>query len=306
MSLTISEIADKVACGGDISANTGKLGCLSLFGTPDNLLLLKRGFKIPANQVFNLAYLKPLIMNGSIIPLMGASAFEDLSAEDTYSTNSSGIKRLNLKGLPEYKFMYEEGHEFYRQIDKLGGYKNFDVIIGDNEGNWMLATNSDGTYSGFAAGHTTPELTKRKVEGGDAESKSVLIQFLERTQFDRNYAILHQEELTFVSMDVPLVNGVNLEFTSVLTAGTTINVTAKLAQDRSTAVVGITAFTVYNNNVAESATVVAGAVDGNYVLTVGSMVSADVIKVQFQTSASDVVDNSGVLLRSNVLTDTIA
>ena len=195
--MSITSIANKLPCGGASAANTGKLGCLSLFGTPTHMLALRKGTKILAAADFDIAYLLPLVQAGTIIPLINASAFEDVSGEDTYSTNTSGVKRLNLKGLPEYKLMFEEGHEFYRQIAELEGYKNFDYIIGDEEGNWMLATNSDGTFSGFAAGHSTPELTKRKVAGGDAESKSFLVQFLLRSQWDSNYAILHVDELDF-------------------------------------------------------------------------------------------------------------
>ena len=116
--MDIVNIANKIACGGTDTANTGKLGCLSLFGTPTNALLLRKGTKIPATTTFNVAYLTPLIQQGTIVPLIGASSFEDVSSEDAYSTNASGVKRLNLKGLPEYKLMFEEGHEFYRQMNK--------------------------------------------------------------------------------------------------------------------------------------------------------------------------------------------
>jgi hypothetical protein len=305
MAQSISQIADKVACGGGISANTGKLGCLSLFGTPDNLLAIKRGTKLAGSSIFNLATINTLVKAGTIIPLIGASSFEDVSAEDGYSTNTSGVKRLNLKGLPEYKFMYEEGHEFYRQLDKLEGYKSFDYIIGDDEGNWMLAVNADGTYSGFSAGHTTPALTKRKVPGGEAESKSVMIQFLERGQFDRDYAILHQQQLDFNPWDVPCVNGVNLTFTSVPIAGTTLNVTAKLAQDNSTPVEGIVQFTFDLNGVTTTVVPVAGPNAGTYVLTVPAMVSTDDIGVYIGTASNRVVEITSILYRSNDLTDEV-
>jgi hypothetical protein len=305
---TISQIADKVACGGDISANLGKLGCLSLFGTPDNLLAIKRGTKIPANTVFNLTYLLTLIKSGVIIPLIGSSSFEDVSAEDGYSTNAKGIKRLNLKGLPEYKLMYEEGHEFYKNLDKLEGYKNFDYIIGDDDGNWMVSTNSDGSYGGMSAGHTTPEMTTRKVPGGDAESKSVLIQFLDRLQFDRNYSILHQEDLTFSPSDVPLVNGVNLTFSAVpVAASAAIDVAVVLSQDNSTAVEGLTEWIVSVNGTTQVPTVTGNTNPNDYKLTITPVLaSTDVILVYLGLGALTVTDVSGTLFRSIVLEDTIA
>ena len=285
--MEIKDIANKLSCGSGDTPDTGKLGCLSLFGTPDNLLGLRKGFKIPADTTFDLAYLTPLIQKGDIVPLIGASSFEDTSAEDAYSTNASGVKRLNLKGLPEYKFMYEEGHEFYRQLDRLTNYKNMDFIIGDTEGNWMLTTNSDGSYGGFTAGHVTAELTKRKVEGGDAESRSLLIQFLDRLQFDRNYAILHQDQIGFIPSDVPAVNGAHLEFTAVpADTDGTVTVSTHLNSDHSTVVTGLESadFNVSINGTTDAGATVAEtpADSGIYVITLTSALATnDSVEVHF-------------------------
>ena len=306
---TIASIADKVACGGAIEANTGKLGCLSLFGYPEHLLAVKKGTVIASSDSFDIAYLTPLIQAGTIIPLIGASSFEDVSAEDTYSTNSSGVKRLNLKGLPEYKLMYEEGHEFYRELAKLEGYKNFDFIIGDDEGNWMLSTNSDGSYSGFTAGHSTPELTKRKVAGGDAESKSFVVQFLDRLEWDRNYAILHQDELDFSPSDVPAVNGVVLEFDVVPTnADTTIVVSAKLSGDNSTNVEGLlVANFIYKVDGATVVPSLVAEVNGVYTLTVAALSTSEVLTLDLWDGSLNlgVTTLSGVLYRSDEITATV-
>ena len=312
---TISEIADKVACGGDIAANTGKLGCLSLFSTPEHLLALRRGTVIDPSETFNLAYITPLIQKGTIIPIIGASSFEDLSGEDTYSTNASNVKRLNLKGLPEYKFMYEEGHEFYREIAKLEGFKNFDLIVGDDEGNWMLASRANAdkadSYTGFSAGHVTPELTKRKQPGGDAESKSLLVQFLDRMQWDRNYVILHRDQLTFSPEDVPQVNGATLGWGIIPVAGTTVTVDVKLSADNSTPVEGLDEnnFSVTingSNDTIVSAVEVVG-IPGRYTITyTTATVASDVIIVDLSgTSGESVTNADGVLYRSDALEYTV-
>ena len=303
---TIGSIADKVACGGAIGANTGKLGCLSLFGTPEHLLAFKKGTVIPTATVFDIAYLSPLIQKGTVIPIMGASAFEDVSAEDAYSTNSSGVKRLNLKGLVEYKLMFEEGHEFYRELSKLEGYKNFDFVIGDDEGNWMFATKSDGSFRGFTGGHTTPELTKRKSPGGDAEQKSFLVQFLDRLEWDKNYSIVHQSQLDFSPSDVPSVNGANLAFDAVPTASdATLTVSVKLSGDESTAVEGlaIANFTYTVEGATEVPSAIAESTPGVYTLTVASLVTTETITIDLWDGSLnvDVTDLGGVLYRSEVL-----
>ena len=303
MANQILQIADKVACGSAGGANTGKLGCLSLFGTPDHLIALRRGTRIDGTEEFDLDLIKEMVVDRVAVPLIGASNFEDVSAEDGYATSPKGVKRLNLKGLPEYRFTYEEGHEFYRQLDRLGGYKNWDFILGDDEGNWMMVTNADGTYSGFSAGHTTPELTSRKVPGGDSEQKSMLMQFLNRVEVDRNYAILHQEHLDFSPNDVPAVNGVVLKFNEVPTAGTELKLNALLAQDRDTPVEGLTKFVVSINGVAAVAT--AAETNGVYTLTTTAMTANDEIEVRLGTLNDTIIEEDGVLYRSLPLKDII-
>jgi hypothetical protein len=303
--MDIVNIANKIACGGTDTANTGKLGCLSLFGTPTNALLLRKGTKIPATTTFNVAYLTPLIQQGTIVPLIGASSFEDVSSEDAYSTNASGVKRLNLKGLPEYKLMFEEGHEFYRQMNKLQSFKGWDLIIGDEAGNWILSTNADGSFGGFTAGHITPELTKRKVQGGDSEMKSLLIQFTNRLQWDVNYAVLNAGQLDFYAEDVPTVNGVDLDFTvAPSNSDTTLSVTALLNSDHDTKVIGLLAGNfILKVNGATVVPTVNETPDGTYVLTISSISTGDVVSLGLWDASLnvDVTDLTNVLYRATPL-----
>lgn len=303
--MDIVNIANKIACGGTDTANTGKLGCLSLFGTPTNALLLRKGTKIPATTTFDVAYLTPLIQAGTIVPLIGASSFEDVSSEDAYSTNASGVKRLNLKGLPEYKLMFEEGHEFYRQMNKLQSFKGWDLIIGDEAGNWILSTNADGSFGGFTAGHITPELTKRKVQGGDSEMKSLLIQFTNRLQWDVNYCVLNAGQLTFYAEDVPSVNGVDLDFTvAPSNSDTTLTLTALLNSDHDTKVTGLLAanFIVKVANVTVTPTVVESP-DGTYTLTISALSTGNEVSVGLWDSSLnvDVTNLTDVLYRATPL-----
>jgi hypothetical protein len=301
--MSIATIASKKACTGSNSANTGKLGCLSLFGTPAHLLAFAKGTTVPAATEINDAYLRPLIQKGIIIPLIDASNFEDVSAEDAYSTNAKGIKRLNLKGLPEYKLTFEEGHEFYREMDKMESYKSYDYWIGDTDGNWMVVRRSDGDFKAFNAGHTTPELTKRQVEGGDPESKSIVVQFLTRLEWDRQYEILHAENLPFTPQEIPLINGVEIGFDSVPAGGATeIDITVKLAADRNTGVEGLLvadfAYTANGATVVPSAIVDNG--EGSYKLTVDAIVSAQTLTIGTWHGAtnSQTADSNGVLYRN--------
>ena len=311
--MSIASIASKKACAGiDSSVNTGKLGCLSLFGTPSHAMLLTTGFTIPAATDFNDAYIRPLVQKGTIIPLIDASSFEDVSSEDSYSTNTKGVKRLNLKGLPEYRLMFEEGHEFYRQIDKIESFKSYDALIGDEDGNWIIVKKSDGDFKGLQCGHITPELTRRKVEGGDAEMKPILMQFLNRIEWDRQYEILHSEDLTFTPQEVPQINGVEVTFDSVPANGnTTIDITVVLASDRSTGVEGlaIADFVITYNGTTQVISNVTDNGGGSYQLTVPSVATGQVVVLEMWHGAtnSKVADSNSNLYRAvEAATETVA
>lgn len=301
----IIDIANKKACSGLVGINTGKLGCLSLFGTPLHLIALRKGFVIPKATEFNKAYLLGLVQAGDAIPLIDAAAFEDTSSEDAYSTNAAGQKRLNLKGLPEYKLMFEEGHEFYRQAAKFTSYKSYDFMIGDEGGNWMLATKSDGDFKGFTAGQVVAEMRKTKQQGGDAESKSILVQFLDRLQWDENYAIIHADTIDFTAQEVPLVNGGNVSFIQVPTdLDVILKVKVVLSSDNDTPVTGLIAadFAVSKNGVNEVITGVAdGAANGEYDITIAAIATGEVIGVDLFDSGNNfhVIDSNGVLYRAD-------
>ena len=309
--MAISDIANKVnSCSGG-NADTGRLGCNIEFGTPLHLIGLKRGTVIPASSDFDLAYINGLVQQGIAIPLTGADVFESLSGEDTMFTASSGVEKLNLKGLPKYKLTYYAGHQFYKEIAKLEGFKNLDFLIGDHEGNWKLVMRSDGDYKGFAAGMVLPEMTKERVQGGDPESKSIIVQFLSRKEWDENYDVLLRENLTNEPEEFQGVNPVSLAFdVAPSNTDTTLVISTLLDADNSTVVEGLDEndFLV----TADGSTVtISGSSEasGVYTLTVPAISSGEVLTVQlFDSSANKnvIIESSGATYRSQVLSATVA
>lgn len=285
----LAEIAGKKVCGGSNEVNTGKLGCLVELSSPEHFIAVRKGFRIPGNTDFDIDYITEQTQKGIFIPVLGASSFEDLSADDAYNTNSSGVKRLNLKGLPEFNYMYEEGHEFYRQIAKLQSFKSYDFIIGDDEGNWAMVKTASGDYKGYSMGHVTPGMTQRKVKGGENEMKPVLFQFLDRMEYDINYEIFTAVELGFYPSDIKTVNGVVGEFTSLPSStDTVLDVKLVLASDRSTVVEGVlpASFNVLVNG----ATVVVSAAPesdpGTYAITIPALSASDVVEISLIDTAA--------------------
>lgn len=295
-------------CGGS-EANTGKLGCLQVFGTPMSVILTKNGFVIPKETELTIAYLETNVQNGNLIPVMEASSFEDVSAEDTYSTNSAGVERLNLKGLPKYKFMFEEGHEFYRQMSKLTSFKSKGAILIDDDGRWLFAKNSDGDFLGMTLGQVTAEMRKAKVQGGDSEMKALTLQFLDRQQWDFDYGIVERNEIGYGTSEVPTINGALLTFGEIPSSTETeVKVKVVLASDGSSQVEGLaeTDFVVTSGGASQVPSAISETAAGEYTLTVTALSAGELLVDLFDSSENlDVIISSNELYRSDVLSTTI-
>lgn len=291
---TLKSIAGKNGCGSGTSIATGKKGCQIPFGTPKHAIRLRKGTTIPSTTTFNLAYLLLLIQKGIAVPVMGATGFERLSGEDGVSTTSDNTERLNVLGLPKYKLTFQEGHEFYRQLSKLTGFKNSDWLIIDDAGNMRIAINSKGDFVGFSAGQVIANQVMEKVEGGDGESKSVTVQFLNRKQWDQDYTIVTQKELDIDWEDIQGANPTNISFKTVPSNGdTTVVVSTVLASDNSTHVEGAETDD-FKATVNGAPVVIAGAVEDapnkQYTLTIPALATDDVLEVSFHDNTLNVVN----------------
>lgn len=308
---TLAEIADKNVDCGDVAADTGLLGCQIEFGTPLHALGVRKGFIIPRATVFDKVYIDTQVQIGNFTPMISADSFEETSSEDSMNTNSRGVDRLSVLGLPKYNFTYQQGHEFYKQIAKLTSFKKLDFIFGDDEGNWKLAVNNEGDFTGFSAGQVLAKMTKTKIQGGDPESKTVIIQMLNREQWDKNYAILGRSLLDFSPEELGGANPVEIKVASLAAAGTSLSFTAVLASDRNTPVSGLTAadFMIMSDGVKIIPTSIKEGNDGEYVAVISAQAAGKKIEVMtFDSNTntvrilSDGVIYSGV---SNVVTVTV-
>jgi hypothetical protein len=276
---TINVVANKnTSCSTLASAFTGTLGCQIEFGTPENALITRRGFVIPKETIFDKAYIDAQTQLGNFIPALLADSFEDTSSEDTMNTNSKGVDRLSVLGLPKYVFTYQQGHGFYREVAKLTTFKNFDLIIGDESGNWKMAVNSNGDFTGFSCGQILAGMTKSKVAGGDPESKSLTFQMINRNQWDKNYVIIGREQLDFSPEDLATINPVEVALSTPAVGGLVINVKLRLASDRVTPVEGMLPanFRLMKNGVAVAGPlVITEGEPGDYALTIAAAVLND-------------------------------
>jgi hypothetical protein len=301
---TLKSIAGKNGCGIANSIATGKKGCQIPFGTPKHAIRLKKGTIFPSTTIFNLAFVLGLIQSGKATPVMGATGFERMSGEDGLSTTSDNTERLNVLGLPKYKMTFQEGHEFYRQMSKLTGFKNSDWLIIDDAGSVRIAINSAGNFTGFTAGQVIADQVVEKTEGGDGESKSMTVQFTNRKQWDYDYTIITSDQSQIDWEEVDGVNPTEIAFKSVPSAGDVIIIlTALLSSDKDTNVEGAIAtnFLITVNGTP----VVPNPVDevsNEYSLTLTpALASEDVITASFNGN----INIEDVLFLSNIATETV-
>jgi len=306
--MSLATIVDKKASCGGANADTGKLGCQLEWGTPLHAIGIQKGFAIPAATVWNKAYIDSQIQLGKFVPLIGAESFDNESSEDQVTTNSRGVDRLNTLGLPKYKFGFEEGHAFYKELANLTSFKALDWMFADEEGNWRMAVRGDGDYGGFSAGQTIAMLTNTKTLGGDPESKSVSIQLLDRVQWDKNYVFATRDQLDFAPEEIDGVNGITFSFDAVpAAAATTFDFTAVLKSDGVTPVEGLVdADMRYTVDGITTAMAIVENTPGKYTGTVVAISAAEVLGIETYNipTLTAIVLNGGVLYRGKIVTAT--
>jgi len=309
----ISTIASMSAgCGGE-SINTGDLGCDIEFGLVIHALGFRKGIVIPAATDITQDYIDTLVQSGDVIPMMDAFSSEPTIADDTLETSPLGVEALTLKGLPKYMLTMKKGQYYYKEMAKLTGFGNLNWVLGDVNGNWKFAINTDGAFTGFTAGQTLAAITT-PATATETEKKSVTFQLTDRVQIDVSYAVVLSAKLFPIS-NVTGINGTLLSFADAngavppAVADTTLKVKALLAADKHTGIEGLSVsdFKYTVDGVAETPSGVVDNGNGDYTLTVVALAASTIVLSLWDSAVSkNVVIVSSELYRSNSLTDVIS
>jgi hypothetical protein len=309
----ISTIASMSAgCGGE-SINTGDLGCDIEFGLVIHALGFRKGIVIPAATDITQDYIDTLVQSGDVIPMMDAFSSEPTIADDTLETSPLGVEALTLKGLPKYMLTMKKGENYYKEMAKLTGFGNLNWVLGDVNGNWKFAINTDGAFTGFTAGQTLAAITT-PATATETEKKSVTFQLTDRVQIDVSYAVVLSAKLFPIS-NVTGINGTLLSFADAngavppAVADTTLKVKALLAADKHTGIEGLSVsdFKYTVDGVSETPSGVVDNGNGDYTLTVVALAASTIVLSLWDSAVSkNVVIVSSELYRSNSLTDVIS
>jgi hypothetical protein len=308
----INTIASKSAGLKGELINTGDLGFDIEFGLVVHAIGLKKGVSIPPNTEFTKAFIDSLVQSGDATPLMDAFSSEPTMSDDTLETSPLGVEALTLRGLPKYMLTMKKGQYYYKEMSKLTGFGNLDWVLGDVNGNWKYAINSEGAYQGFTAGQTLAMITT-PATATETEKKSLTFQLTDRNQIDSSYAVILASN-AFPISDINGVNGVVLSFEDAngpvvpAESDTTLKVKAVLSSDLTTGVEGlvIANFLYKVGATAETPTLVENG-NGFYTLTVTALAASTIALQTWDNGKSlSAIISEGELYRSQVLTSVIA
>lgn len=305
----INTIASKSAgCGGE-AINTGDLGCDISFGLVIHALGFAKGTVIAKNTELTLSVIEALVQKGEVIPIMDAFSSEPTMSEDTLETSPLGVEALTLKGLPKYSLTMKKGQQYYKEMAKLTGFGNINYVLGDVNGNWKFAVDGNGDFTGFTAGQTLAAITT-PATATETEKKTFTFQLTDRTQIDSTYAVVEAAN-AFPISNVTGVNGVEFSFADAngavvpASGDVTLKVKAVLSSDRITDIEGLV-LADFNTS---AGTISAISDDGNgfYTLTVSALSTGLLtVRTKDSTLGTDVIANSNVLFKSNLLSATVA
>ena len=231
------------ACSDATSRAVGSYGCPFKFQLPDGVILLKKGFFVPAGQDFSKTYLQGLIQEGIAIPLLNSFGFEPINEDDVLETSVTGVNDLARKGLTSLKFMFKKGIAFEKELEKLTSFGRFDVWVVDKSGNF-LGVEKSGGFGGWSAGLALAR-AKTWNTGSESEGKDFEIQLTQPGE-RKNVTWIEASQLDFFApTEIDGVNPVVLTFEDALgpvppaSSDTSLKIKA-VASDGSTPIEGLT------------------------------------------------------------------
>jgi hypothetical protein len=251
-------------------------------------------------------YINGLVQAGDVIPLMDAFSSEPTIADDTLETSPLGVEALTLKGLPKYMLTMKKGQFYYKEMAKLTGFGNLNWVLGDVDGNWKFAINSDDSLTGFTAGQTLANITV-PATATETEKKSLTFQLTDRNQIDVSYGVILAEN-AFPISDVSGINAVTLAFADASgpvvpsSSDVTLKVQALLSADLHTGIEGLLAASfAYAVDGTPEVPVVVDDGDGFFTLTIVALAASTIT-----LSLDGVIVLESVLYRGNTLSEVIS
>jgi hypothetical protein len=304
----ISTITSKSAGQGGGDINTGDKGFNIAFGFVIHALAITKGTVISKDTELTPTVIQELVQRGKLVPFMDAFSSEPTMSDDAMETSPLGIEALALKGLAKYALTMKKGQNYYKEMNKATGFGNFDFILGDVDGNWKFALNSNGDLVGFTAGQTLASMTT-PATATETEKKTLTFQLTNRIQCDKDYTVIEAANAYPIS-EVSGINGVQLSFEDkdgpvVPAVGdATLKVKVVLDSDRITPIEALLK-TNFLTSAGEISTITDN-LNGFFTLEVPALTAGTLtLKTNDPTLLVGAINLEGTLLRSGILTATV-
>lgn len=277
MSLTTQ--INAVNCGASGILGTGLAGCRIDRKRVTALGLVQKGFKFA--QEIDKDYMRQLQQEGKLIMLQGVVSFADNTADDNIITREgSGIKVVAGKNPYEYAVTFDNGINFHKALTSLSGFNAYDLILFDVDNSIFLTVTKSDEPKGFTLG-MFENGKYMGANGTDASSQTITMQLTERAEIDERMSFITSNELDFSYDELTGVNEVILTVDPIITASTSIVVSAYLL-DKTHPVEGLLVgdFAVTRNgSVITPSAVSYNSTTKKYTLTVTANTTADIVKV---------------------------
>lgn len=235
----LSDITNKVGQSLEDVIGTGLRGADFDFENVETLGLLQRGTTILPGADFDRDYLRNLQREGKYIPLQGVYSFEWQSEEDQVETSDSkGQETVTRKGLYKLQAMFRNGLYQQKVLDSLEGFRRWDLILIDEDGNILHNTPTNGGLSGFSTGRFSVSPITFK-NGSNSLKTMIVAQFVRSSQFNKTLGFITAEENSFDINEVEGINEVKTSIPTAPSAGTAITVKTVLDKDGCTFIGGL-------------------------------------------------------------------
>lgn len=297
MSTVSSIMGISSKCSTAVSANLGSFACPFQFQLPDGVILVTKGYSIPAATDITSDFLLGKVQDGTFVPILDAFNFEPMDEDDVLETSNTGVNSLARQGLTGLKFTYKKGAYHEKALEKLLSFGVFDVMVVDKSGN-LLGVDRSGNFGGFRAGLVLPK-SKTWNDGSSSEGKALEIQLTQPGE-RKNVSWIEAGNLPlFLPTELDGKNEVLITFAdasgAVVPAVSDTSLKIKVtAIDGVTAVEGLVTGQI--RSVAKAVSAVTDDGDGFYTLTIAALTAEDLdVELYDTTAGSDSVIVNGML-----------
>lgn len=278
-----------------VDLNLGVTECELRLGEFRSFILVPKSWSIPVTELetMDLSYVVGLVQAGTWQPVLNSVEFTNNTPDPTTKEYTGGVMAVIRNGKPQYMFEFDNGIGFHKAAYSKNSFKLYNIILVDESGTLVGATNGDGTrFTGLSASMVN---TRTYVpETGDETAKTLIeFQLDNEAQFNTRMALITVGQ-SGVDVNTDIMAIIDVAITGTAEAGDPIQVSVDGVGNTIRGIEGLGAgnFRVINtatNAVVTLTSVTEGATPGTYLLTPTTpTVAAQTLRVELYDTTAGV------------------